>query len=1038
MNDSGGHDSKRDGQQAGSQGKTVMGQGVDALLSPQQPVLETASPRGNGQTTPAFPKAMGDGKPTLAMDDAAGDDRTRAGLGPNPDAANGGDATPRNLDTKKSSEHTAETEPQFPPGTMVHKYEIIRELGRGGMGRVLLARDTMLGRLVAIKFLLSNSEMFNKRFLIEARTTAQVSHENIVIIHEASEFEGCPYMVLEYLEGQSLGHYLGGKAKPPGRVVELLIPVMRALVRAHAAGIVHRDLKPENIFLPRNGQVKVLDFGIAKLFERDITADEPEFHNRGEADLETMRAQALTSEGGIVGTMDYMSPEQWGHGPIDHRTDLWAVGILLYEMLAACHPFEARNPRALYFLTSDFDEPVPSILEHVSNLPADLASIVDRCLQKRVDDRIQTAEEVLDALLALQPGFVGRSLAEGENPFPGLVAFQEQDADRFFGRSRDIQRVIKELRERPMVAVVGPSGVGKSSMVRAGVVPAMKASGEDLETFILRPGRDPIGAIVNMLMPLTRSSGSTVDETLLAQEEMARRIREQPGYVGVALRNRALDKERQILVFVDQFEELYTLVPDAAERHAFVTALMAIADDATSPLRVIVSMRSDFLNRAGENEHFLDELSQGLVFLQPPDRAGIFEALTKPVEMAGFSYEDDSIVDDMLDSLETTEGALPLLQFTAAKLWDARDKGRRQLTRVSYAAMGGVAGTLASHANEVLAGLTSAQQKLVRAIFQRLVTSEGTRAIADIAELRELGGGNTETDKLIGTLVQSRLLVVQKRNDSDEAGVEIVHESLISKWPTLRYWLEESVEEAAFVEQLRTASKQWHAKGRPVGLLWRDEAMEDAKRFLDRFTGKLTSGEVDYLDAVMELGSRARRSKRYAVIGSLGLLSVLLVVAAAVALKMYGLRAEAQREANAAAEAQKVAEDKTAEARQALKDAKAAQDETALANGEKAKKSEELVAAKETTALTQAELEAKQVELEAKDAALQVKDKKLKQQEAKLEKVEGDLGQKEGELKTKAKQLEEAKADSRSAGEQGQRTRETPKKVRAEVVATRT
>src|SRR5205085_1267011 len=152
------------------------------------------------------------------------------------------------------------------PGLRIEQYEIIRELGRGGMGQVFLARDNRLGRRVAMKFLLSSGRKFTDRFLVEARATAQCSHEHIVVIHDVDEYLGLPYMVLEYVEGTTLGQLMVGKRLPVGRTIELVIPVVKALARAHEMNIVHRDLKPDNVVVTAAGTVKVLDFGIAKLF----------------------------------------------------------------------------------------------------------------------------------------------------------------------------------------------------------------------------------------------------------------------------------------------------------------------------------------------------------------------------------------------------------------------------------------------------------------------------------------------------------------------------------------------------------------------------------------------------------------------------------------------------------------------------------------------------------------------------------------------------------------------------------------------------
>jgi serine/threonine protein kinase len=161
------------------------------------------------------------------------------------------------------------------PGEAIGQYEIIRELGRGGMGAVFLARDTRLGRRVAVKFLQTTSPTLADRFILEARATARCHHDNIIVIHEVGKHRGNPYMVLEYLRGSPLDELVGnGRRLPPGRAVELIVPVVRALVCAHEHGIVHRDLKPENIFVTESGTVKVLDFGIAKVVQDERPAPE--------------------------------------------------------------------------------------------------------------------------------------------------------------------------------------------------------------------------------------------------------------------------------------------------------------------------------------------------------------------------------------------------------------------------------------------------------------------------------------------------------------------------------------------------------------------------------------------------------------------------------------------------------------------------------------------------------------------------------------------------------------------------------------------
>ena len=897
------------------------------------------------------------------------------------------------IDAKRPGTPASDEAPklQLTPGLRIKHYELIRELGRGGMGQVYLARDTRLGRRVAMKFLGTSSTKLSERFLVEARATARCSHENIVVIHEVELFRGLPYMVLEYVEGTQLSKVMAGRRVPLGRMIELVVPVAKALAHAHAANIVHRDLKPENIVVTLQGTVKVLDFGIATLFASK--QKEPVASDSGSGRMAS-----------IAGTLPFMSPEQLGMDEVDHRSDIWALGIIMWELLAGKHPLDPVTQGRLFGAAAELDVPMPSIADEVPGLPDRLVAAIGKCLAKRKGDRYATASELLAELEPLLPNRAGRKLVADESPYPGLNAFQESDADRFFGRSLDVASMALRLREQPLVGVVGPSGVGKSSFVRAGVVPALKTSGEPWEVMIVRPGRNPLGALASALDQVRDPRES--DPQLPIGGDLAAQLRDEPGAFGARLRARAARRRCQILLFVDQHEELYTLVHDAAERLAFTACLVGAADDAAGPLRVVVSMRSDFLDRAAEDRAFVEELARGLVFLQPPTRAGLEEALVQPLEMLGYGFEP-GVAAAMLDTLGATPGPLPLLQFTAAKLWEGRDRNRRVLTHASYVAMGGVAGALATHADEVLARFVAPDQKLVKQIFMRLVTPERTRQIVDASELHEI---SPEVDRIIGLLVTARLVVVHTRGGADGDGspaIELVHESLIKSWPTLQRWLDESHEDVAFIAQLRAAARQWDQKARPEGLLWRNEAMEEARLWQSRSQGlgrELPAREQDFLDAVLGLADRAARRRRRIVVGSFAFLCT-LVAAAGVALFMINdakHKARDSEQTARAAEAQAVAaEQREHEKADALAHSlevitaetaarKAAEAEQKLAD-EKAKTEEQRAtdaSAQKTKAERERQLaEQKAADEAAKRAALQQKEAERKQRSGQITNV---------------------------------------------------
>ena len=278
-------------------------------------------------------------------------------------------------------------------GVWFDRYEVLEELGAGGMATVVLARDLRLERRVALKLLRTSDPEYTQRLRIEARITALCQHSNVVVIHEVGDHAGVPYLVLEHLYGKPLTAFIdhGGRL-PYSRAIEILAPVLRALQHIHEAGVVHRDLKPDNIFVTDTGVPKLLDFGIAKLLRQTTTSDPH------------ASASGLTRAGTIMGTCQYMAPEQWGIDiEVDHRTDIWACGILLHRLICGRHPLHPREGKELV-VTAILDVPMPSMSEAAPpSVPRALVRAVDRCLQKIKDQRWQSADELLAALSPFLP-----------------------------------------------------------------------------------------------------------------------------------------------------------------------------------------------------------------------------------------------------------------------------------------------------------------------------------------------------------------------------------------------------------------------------------------------------------------------------------------------------------------------------------------------------------------------------------------------------------------------------------------------------------
>ena len=277
-------------------------------------------------------------------------------------------------------------------GFRIDSYEIVAPLGAGGMGEVYRARDSALKRDVAIKvlpaFWSSDPERL-RRFELEAQATAALNHPNIISIFHVGKYSGSPYIVTELLQGETLRDRLG---KGPMRLREVLdfgMELARGLAAAHGGGIVHRDLKPENIFVTKDGRIKILDFGLARLDPAKA----------GSADDPTLGLQAGSVPGQVLGTVGYMSPEQVRGNVADARSDIFAVGVILYEMLTGKRAF--RKATSVETMTAILNEEPPAISQLVPSLSPGVQKIVSRCMAKNPEQRFQHASDLEFALEAL-------------------------------------------------------------------------------------------------------------------------------------------------------------------------------------------------------------------------------------------------------------------------------------------------------------------------------------------------------------------------------------------------------------------------------------------------------------------------------------------------------------------------------------------------------------------------------------------------------------------------------------------------------------
>jgi serine/threonine protein kinase/tetratricopeptide (TPR) repeat protein len=288
------------------------------------------------------------------------------------------------------------TRPTLAPGTRLGVYVVETLLGRGGMGDVYRARDPRLDRGVALKILpagIAANATWLERFSREARALAALNHPNIVTIYSTEEFDGTPFLTMELVEGRALDRMIPKTGLPVAALLEIAVPLCDAIAAAHDKHLTHRDLKPANVVVSSDGRVKVLDFGLAAFChsERDQTDVTP---------------RALTHQGTVLGTAPYMSPEQVEGKTVDHRTDIFSLGIMLYEMAVGARPFLGDSSLAL--MSAILKDTPPALRDVRPEIPGELARLVARCLEKDPRDRVQTARDVFNEL-----GQLRRELSAG-------------------------------------------------------------------------------------------------------------------------------------------------------------------------------------------------------------------------------------------------------------------------------------------------------------------------------------------------------------------------------------------------------------------------------------------------------------------------------------------------------------------------------------------------------------------------------------------------------------------------------------------------
>jgi WD40 repeat protein len=730
-----------------------------------------------------------------------------------------------------------------------------------------------------------------------------LEHPYIVPLYAYWREPGSAYLVMRLMRGGSLQAKLKDDPLDLDTTLRLLQQIGNALHSAHRAGVIHRDIKPANILLDGDDNAYLADFGFAK--------------NLGQANL-----AGQTQAGTIIGSLEYISPEQIQADRVKPQSDIYCLGIMFYEMLTGHKPFQGVTP--VDYIKQHLKEPLPPLSAHYSGPAADqgllatldavLARATAKSPSERYPDVIAMLVDVQETLSlraataiairrpvgqAGQPSVVSFQL-EVESPYKGLQAFGEADAADFFGRETVIQTLLGRMAgssdpaTHPTVvgqeldrflAVVGPSGSGKSSVVRAGLIPALRRGGlpGSENWFIVKmiPGTHPWEELEAALLRVAVNP----PESLLSQ------LREdERGLLRAVRRILPADETTELVLVIDQFEEIFTLCADESSRAHLLDSLVMAVLDPRSRLRVVMTLRADFTDRPLQYVDFGELVRHRTEFVLPLTPDEMEGAIAGPARRVGLTLEP-GLPETIIGDLGDQPGTLPLLQYTLTELFERRVGNA--LTLGAYQASGGVRRVLAGRADKLYTELDDVGQEAVRQLFLHLITlgevsgdglsAPDTRRRVLRAELTSLderrtaigAGAREETngssdvrpsppvirpssmmDNVIDKYGRHRLLTFDRDPVTRGPTVEVAHEALIREWGRLRRWLAEDREFLLWQQRLRAALHQWAASEQDEGALLRGAPLAEAENWFNQREADLSEAERNFIQASLDLRER--------------------------------------------------------------------------------------------------------------------------------------------------------------------------------------
>ncbi|MFQ5554638.1 MAG: hypothetical protein ACE5GC_04610, partial [Acidimicrobiia bacterium] len=450
----------------------------------------------------------------------------------------------------------------------------------------------------------------------------------------------------------------------------------------------------------------------------------------------------------------------------------------------------------------------------------------------------------LDVLAETPAGRRTAVTIASRNPYKGLRAFQQTDTGDFYGRDALTVQIVETLRRHRLVAVVGPSGSGKSSVVKAGVLPSLRggsvAGWEDWFFTEMVPGSHPFEELEAALLRVAINPPATLLEQLRTDDHGLAR----------AVKRILPEGDSELVLVIDQFEEVFSHVTDTEVRRHFLAGLQAAASEERSRLRVVITLRADFFDQPLLYPEFAELIKTGLVAVTPLTGEELERAIIEPGQHAGMSFEP-GLVGDMVASVSDQPGSLPLLQYALTELYDRREDA--VLTVAAYEGIGGIEGALALRASELYEGLEGDARAAARQVFLRLVTlGEGTgdtrrRVLRE--ELTTISADPAPVEEVLDTFGRSRLLSFDRDPLSRGPTAEVAHEALLTEWRRLREWIDSARDDLRLHRRLAVGAGEWADADRDASFLLSGARLERVETWMETSDIALAQGEREYVEA---------------------------------------------------------------------------------------------------------------------------------------------------------------------------------------------